>query len=165
MFRNAQDAKSNLILTTLSYMDHYSPRFGYFENVPGFLRYALNADQVDVHTTRGGVQSGGLKLFVRALLDMKYVDAFFPLFLLNVDFYQVIKSVLANYKQVIMGHHNDVSDFLLWLQRRAKCCPIFRNQRTISQRIKHWKSKSGLVTKYIVSCQLGLQMGLHTTHL
>lgn len=78
MFRNAQDAKSNLILTTLSYMDHYSPRFGYFENVPGFLRYALNADQVDVHTTRGGVQSGGLKLFVRALLDMKYVDAFFP---------------------------------------------------------------------------------------
>ena len=117
MFRNAQDAKSNLILTTLSYMDYYAPRFGYFENVPGFLRYALNADQVDVHTTRGGVQSGGLKLFVRSLLDMQYVYSslflFFSFFLSNTGVYEAIKSVLVNYKQAIMGHHNDVSDSLL----------------------------------------------------
>ncbi len=152
MFRNAQDAKSNLILTTLSYMDYYAPRFGYFENVPGFLRYALNADQVDVHTTRGGVQSGGLKLFVRSLLDMQCVYSSLFLCLSDTDIYQAIKSVLDNYKQLIMGHHNDVSDSLLWLQRRGKYCLTSRNQHMISQIIKHWKSKSGLGTDPIISC-------------
>ena len=169
MFRNAQDAKSNLILTTLSYMDYYAPRFGYFENVPGFLRYALNADQVDVHTTRGGVQSGGLKLFVRSLLDMQYVYSslflFFSFFLSNTGVYEAIKSVLVNYKQAIMGHHNDVSDSLLWLQRRGKYCLTSRNLPMISQKTKHWKSKSGSATDCISSCLLGSQMALHTTHL
>ncbi|KAF9486388.1 S-adenosyl-L-methionine-dependent methyltransferase [Pholiota conissans] len=72
MYKNVEDMKSNLILTTLSFMDYYLPRFAFFENVPGFLQFNLNAQQVSSHKTIGGIPSGGLKLFVRALLDLGY---------------------------------------------------------------------------------------------
>jgi len=72
MYKDANDVKSNLILTTLSFMDYYSPAFGYFENVPGFLRFSLNAVQVDQHKVVGGLEMGGLKFLIRSLLDMKY---------------------------------------------------------------------------------------------
>ncbi|KAF8963951.1 S-adenosyl-L-methionine-dependent methyltransferase [Flammula alnicola] len=72
MYKTVDDIKSNLILTTLSYMDYYSPSFAYFENVPGFLKYSLNARQIDNHRVTGGIPSGGLKIFIRALLDMNY---------------------------------------------------------------------------------------------
>lgn len=71
MFRKANDPKSNLILLALSYVNHLRPSICYFENVPGFLRFNLNAIQRDKHTVTGGVPMGGLKLLVRALLDMK----------------------------------------------------------------------------------------------
>lgn len=75
MYKDANDVKSNLILTTLSFMDHYSPSFGYFENVPGFLKFSLNAVQANQHKVVGGLEMGGLKFLIRALLDMKYVHS------------------------------------------------------------------------------------------
>ncbi|KAF8913180.1 S-adenosyl-L-methionine-dependent methyltransferase [Gymnopilus junonius] len=72
MYKHADDIKSNLILTTLSYMDYFSPSFGYFENVPGFLKFSLNATQANRHQVKGGIDMGGLKLVIRALIDMNY---------------------------------------------------------------------------------------------
>lgn len=71
MFKNVNDRKNNLILTTLSYIDFYQPSFVYFENVPGFLQFALGANQLNLHQTGGGIEAGGLKLCVKALLNMK----------------------------------------------------------------------------------------------
>jgi hypothetical protein len=78
MFKDASDIKSNLILTTLSFLDYYSPSFAYFENVPGFLRFSLNAVQANQHKVVGGLEMGGLKFLIRALLDMKYVHSVLP---------------------------------------------------------------------------------------
>lgn len=73
MFKDADDIKSNLILTTLSFLDYYRPALAFFENVPGFLNYSLNAAQVDRYRLEGGLDMGGLKLLVRALIDMGFV--------------------------------------------------------------------------------------------
>ena len=73
MFKDANDIKSNLILTTLSFIDYYRPALAFFENVPGFLNYSLNAIQVDRHRIEGGLEMGGLKLLVRAMIDMGFV--------------------------------------------------------------------------------------------
>lgn len=73
MFHKADDIKSNLMLTTLSYIDWYRPIFVYLENVPGFLSHALNATQATKHRVEGGIKMGGLKLVVRALTEMGYV--------------------------------------------------------------------------------------------
>ena len=73
MFKVADDIKSNLILTTLSFIDYYRPALAFFENVPGFLNYSLNATQVDRHRIEGGLEMGGLKLLVRAMIDMGFV--------------------------------------------------------------------------------------------
>jgi hypothetical protein len=73
MFKDANDIKSNLILTTLSFLDYYRPALAFFENVPGFLNYSLNAIQVDRHRVEGGLEMGGLKLLVKALIDMGFV--------------------------------------------------------------------------------------------
>ncbi|KDR85517.1 hypothetical protein GALMADRAFT_218616 [Galerina marginata CBS 339.88] len=72
MYKSTEDIKSNLILTTLAYMDYYSPSFGYFENVPGFLKFSLNATQANEHQAMGDIEMGGLKLLIRALIDMNY---------------------------------------------------------------------------------------------
>ncbi|CAK5264465.1 unnamed protein product [Mycena citricolor] len=73
MYRKvAEDHKSNLLLTALSFVDLLRPDYFYIENVPGFLRYNLLARQVGPHRTEGGVKSGGLKLAVKALLSMNY---------------------------------------------------------------------------------------------
>ncbi|KAF8640653.1 hypothetical protein AX17_000310 [Amanita inopinata Kibby_2008] len=72
MFKHANDPKSNLILNALSYVDFYRPVLCYFENVPGFLNYALNATQASMHRLEGGIPMGGLKIVVRALIDMGY---------------------------------------------------------------------------------------------
>ena len=73
MFKDADDIKSNLILTTLSFIDYYRPALAFFENVPGFLSYSLNATQVDRHRIEGGLEMGGLKLLVQAMIDMGFV--------------------------------------------------------------------------------------------
>ncbi|KAJ7024401.1 S-adenosyl-L-methionine-dependent methyltransferase [Mycena alexandri] len=72
MFRKAEDRKSNLILTAASYVDFFRPDFFFLENVPGFLRYNLLAEQAGRYRVEGGVEMGGLKLLIRALLDMRY---------------------------------------------------------------------------------------------
>ena len=73
MYKSETDKKSALILPTLSFVDLVQPRYCYFENVPGFLQYKLNASQDGVHKLTGGLEKGGLKLVLRALLDMGFV--------------------------------------------------------------------------------------------
>ncbi|KAF9041782.1 S-adenosyl-L-methionine-dependent methyltransferase [Hymenopellis radicata] len=72
MFKSESDRKSNLILPTLSFVELLQPDYCFFENVPGFLQYRLNATQVSPHKVKGGIERGGLKLVLRALLDMGY---------------------------------------------------------------------------------------------
>lgn len=72
MFKRADDIKSNLILNALSWVDFTRPDICYFENVPGFLRFAFDAVQSGVHRVEGGIPMGGLKFLVRALVDMGY---------------------------------------------------------------------------------------------
>ncbi|KAJ7109832.1 S-adenosyl-L-methionine-dependent methyltransferase [Mycena epipterygia] len=72
MYRKAEDHKSNLILTALSYVDFFRPDFFFLENVPGFLKYNLLAEQAGRYRVEGGIEMGGLKLVLRALLDLKY---------------------------------------------------------------------------------------------
>lgn len=71
-FKKANDPKSNLILTALSYVDFLRPRYCYFENVRGFLQYSLDATQDGKHKTSGGITMGGLKFLIRALADFGY---------------------------------------------------------------------------------------------
>ncbi|KAG9313921.1 S-adenosyl-L-methionine-dependent methyltransferase [Chiua virens] len=70
MFQKANDRKSNLILTTLSFVDFLKPPYCIFENVRGFLQYNLRARQASKHAVKGGIPMGGLKFVVAALLDM-----------------------------------------------------------------------------------------------
>ncbi|KAI0686823.1 hypothetical protein BC835DRAFT_1309374 [Cytidiella melzeri] len=48
------------------------PKHCFFENVRGFIQYNLNATQQSKYRTKGGIQAGGLKFFVHALLTMGY---------------------------------------------------------------------------------------------
>ena len=73
MFRKAHDRKSHLILNLLSWVDFLKPKYCFFENVRGFLRYNLHARQADKHNVKGGIHTGGLKFLVHALLSMGYV--------------------------------------------------------------------------------------------
>lgn len=70
MYQKANDRKSNLILTALSFVDFLKPSYCIFENVRGFLQYNLRARQESKHSVKGGIPVGGLKLVVAALLDM-----------------------------------------------------------------------------------------------
>ncbi|KAJ3571618.1 hypothetical protein NP233_g3648 [Leucocoprinus birnbaumii] len=72
MFKTANDIKSNLMLTALSWVDHYRPKYVYMENVTGFLSFHLNTKQAGLHRVEGGVTMGGLKLLIRLLLEMGY---------------------------------------------------------------------------------------------
>jgi DNA (cytosine-5)-methyltransferase 1 len=72
MFKKADDVKSNLLLTSLSYLDFYEPTYAFFENVPGFVNFHLQANQMNLHGAKGEIEKGGIKLMIRALIDMKY---------------------------------------------------------------------------------------------
>ncbi|KAH6916709.1 S-adenosyl-L-methionine-dependent methyltransferase [Coprinopsis sp. MPI-PUGE-AT-0042] len=72
MYQNANDIRNNLLLTTASYVDAIRPDYAFFENVPNFLNYQLNARQAGIHRVEGGIEKGGIKIVVRALLDMGY---------------------------------------------------------------------------------------------
>ncbi|KAF5345203.1 hypothetical protein D9758_009650 [Tetrapyrgos nigripes] len=76
MYKKANDSKNNLILTCLSEVDRLRPKYCFFENVPGFLSYRLNAVQADERRVEGGIEQGGLKFLHRALLDMGYQTVF-----------------------------------------------------------------------------------------
>lgn len=71
MYKHEHDKKSNLILTTLSTMDFLRPEYGFFENVPGFINYRPDATQFGRYKLQGGMEQGGLKFVLRALIDMK----------------------------------------------------------------------------------------------
>ncbi|KAI9429370.1 hypothetical protein BJY52DRAFT_1345301 [Lactarius psammicola] len=71
MFQKANDVKSNLILNLLSWVDFLEPPYCVFENVRGFLSYNLRAVQLDEHRTVGGIDMGGLKFLVHAMLAME----------------------------------------------------------------------------------------------
>ncbi|KAJ3535295.1 hypothetical protein NMY22_g6555 [Coprinellus aureogranulatus] len=72
MFKDVNDVKNNLVLNALSWVDAIRPIYAFFENVKGFLEYRLSATQASAHRVEGGIEMGGLKLMVRALLDMGY---------------------------------------------------------------------------------------------
>ncbi|KAJ3509389.1 hypothetical protein NLJ89_g5249 [Agrocybe chaxingu] len=63
MYKKEDDVKSNLILTTLSFVDFYRPTYAFFENVPGFLNFHLNAERANEHGATGEIERGGLKLY------------------------------------------------------------------------------------------------------
>ncbi|RXW18572.1 hypothetical protein EST38_g7283 [Candolleomyces aberdarensis] len=70
IYRRTNDIKSNLVLNALSWIDTIRPYYVFLENVQGFLSYRLNATQASEHRVEGGIEMGGLKLLVRAMLDM-----------------------------------------------------------------------------------------------
>lgn len=70
MYQNAHDRKSHLILNLLSWVDFLKPKYCYFENVRGFMQYKLNAQQKDRHKIVGGIELGGLKFVIRAMIAM-----------------------------------------------------------------------------------------------
>ncbi|KAJ3552491.1 hypothetical protein NM688_g4121 [Phlebia brevispora] len=72
MYQKAHDRKSNLILNLLSWVDFLKPKYCFFENVRGFLNFNLNAVQVDQYRVTGGIEKGGLKFVVRAMIAMGY---------------------------------------------------------------------------------------------
>ena len=76
MFQHANDRKSHLILNLLSWVDFLRPKYCVFENVRGFLRYNLHAYQAGKHRVEGGVEMGGVKFLVRALLAMRLAFLF-----------------------------------------------------------------------------------------
>ena len=71
MFQKANDIKSNLILNALSWVDFLKPKYCIFENVRGFLSFNLNATQAGLHRVEGGIDMGGLKFVLRAMVGMK----------------------------------------------------------------------------------------------
>jgi len=76
MFKKADDTKSNLMLTMLSYFDYYKPDYGFMENVLGFLNHSLSAKQAGRHRVEGGVDKGGLKILVESFIQMGCVPFF-----------------------------------------------------------------------------------------
>ena len=74
MFQKANDVKSHLILNLLSWVDFLEPKYCVFENVKGFLQYNPGAVQVDIHRVEGGIEMGGLRFLVHAMLSMKCVS-------------------------------------------------------------------------------------------
>jgi hypothetical protein len=71
MYKKANDRKSSLVVPLLSFVDFYRPNYVFIENVPGFLYFNLLARQKDKHTLEGGIKQGGVKLLIRALVDME----------------------------------------------------------------------------------------------
>lgn len=72
MYQRAHDRKSHLMLTLLSWVDFLRPKYCFFENVKGFLNYNLHASQASRYRVEGGIDKGGLKFLVHALLAMGY---------------------------------------------------------------------------------------------
>ncbi|KAJ8515441.1 hypothetical protein ONZ45_g7139 [Pleurotus djamor] len=71
-YKKANDAKSNLMLTALSYVDFLRPKFLYFENVRGFLQFNTGSRQAGLNRVEGGIDMGGLKFLMRALDELGY---------------------------------------------------------------------------------------------
>ncbi|KAJ3549561.1 hypothetical protein NMY22_g827 [Coprinellus aureogranulatus] len=76
MFKDMNNMKNNHVLNALLWVDAIQLIYAFFENVKGFLEYQLSATQASAHMVEGGIEMGGLKLMVRALLDMGYQVCF-----------------------------------------------------------------------------------------
>jgi len=133
MFKTANDTRSNLILNALSWVDHYRPRYVYFENVTGFLSFHPNARQAGVHRLEGGVTMGGLKLLIRALLEMGYVSKNKSL-TYTFMILTAIRSDIVFSKLDITVHHNDGSDSLSLLHKARFHSQIFLSLHMISHK-------------------------------
>ncbi|RPD65262.1 S-adenosyl-L-methionine-dependent methyltransferase [Lentinus tigrinus ALCF2SS1-6] len=72
MYQRAHDRKSHLMLTLLSWVDFLRPKYCFFENVKGFLSYNLHSSQASRYRVEGGIDKGGLKFLVHALVAMGY---------------------------------------------------------------------------------------------
>ncbi|PCH37981.1 S-adenosyl-L-methionine-dependent methyltransferase [Wolfiporia cocos MD-104 SS10] len=72
MFQRANDRKCHLMLNLLSWIDFLRPRYIFLENVQGFLSFNLNATQAGRYRVEGGIEKGGLKFVIQALLTMDY---------------------------------------------------------------------------------------------
>ncbi|KIK70457.1 hypothetical protein GYMLUDRAFT_234921 [Collybiopsis luxurians FD-317 M1] len=72
IYKDANDAKTNLILPLLSLVDHLRPYFIVIENVLGFIFCRLMSKQKGPHRVEGGIKQGALKLLIRALIEMGY---------------------------------------------------------------------------------------------
>jgi hypothetical protein len=111
MFKRADDKKSDLILTVLSWVDHIKPKYCLFENVPGFLGYKLNAQQNGKHALRGGIENGGIKFLVRSLTALGCVQPT-NAYTRNSHAHHcvVTRFVLRSYKPVITVSPKAVND-------------------------------------------------------
>ncbi|KAI0029450.1 S-adenosyl-L-methionine-dependent methyltransferase [Vararia minispora EC-137] len=68
-FPQPNDAKSNLILTLLGFLDLLRPKYIFFENVQGFLSYEVSPA---VYPPPPGDHSTGLRLLMNMLLKLGY---------------------------------------------------------------------------------------------
>jgi len=139
MFKKADDVKSNLILTALSYLDFYKPTYAFFENVPGFVNFHLQADRANLHGAKGEIEKGGLKIFIRGLIDMKYGHlANFAVVngLIDHIFLLATKFVSASSRQHITERLNVVSVSSSLRPRQATSCPNFLSRLTTTRKQK-----------------------------
>ena len=70
MHQDPCNQKSQLILNLLSWVDFLKPKYCYFEHIRGFMKYKLNSQQKDRYKIIGGIEVGGLKFLVRAMISM-----------------------------------------------------------------------------------------------
>lgn len=141
MFQKARDLRNELFLNTISWVDHLRPKYVLFENVEGFVSYRINAVQIDKHMVSGGIEQGGLKFLLRALVSMGLV----------VDFPQYYSSnkYMDNSYQVRFGllqagHYGTPQSrvrFFLWAAQHELILPEFPAPthdfpRTIKMQIK-----------------------------
>lgn len=105
------------------------PKFGFFENVRGFLRWPLKARQASARRIEDGIEMGGLQFIVYALTMMKYVCNL----LLNLLYWRppiVIKFGLAFFRPLIMVHLKHVSVLSLLLQHMGNHYRSYLSQPT-----------------------------------
>ena len=61
MFQRANDLLNELFLNTVSWVELLRPKYCLFENVKGFTRHRIGAEQKDHYTVHGGIEQGGMK--------------------------------------------------------------------------------------------------------
>jgi DNA (cytosine-5)-methyltransferase 1 len=66
-YQKANSIKNSLLTTYLSYVDHYRPGYFLLMNVQDLLSHQLGSTQVNIHTTRGGIEMASAKFIIRAL--------------------------------------------------------------------------------------------------
>ncbi|KZV97849.1 S-adenosyl-L-methionine-dependent methyltransferase [Exidia glandulosa HHB12029] len=70
--RTADDPKNCQILTALSFVEKYRPKFFVLENVVHIMSWQLMARTTGQGRIRGGIQYGGLRLVISILIELGY---------------------------------------------------------------------------------------------